>query len=100
MGNRTCTIPTALNIPNAQGDLPSDGDNDGGVQTSDRLKEGYIEFIVMGYAGTFDGTESNITVDRFDVGGLTESLDAYDGNTLNGIQVLNVANAIENHVCD
>ncbi|ORE89646.1 hypothetical protein ATO7_07185 [Oceanococcus atlanticus] len=110
-GNRTCTIPTALNIPNAQGDLPSvglstagyrasDADNDGGVQTSDRLKEGYIEFIVMGYAGTFDGTESNITVDRFDGGGLTESLDAYDGNTLNGIQVLNVANAIENHVCD
>lgn len=110
-GNRTCTIPTALNIPNASGDLPSVSlssagyrasatDNDMGVQTSDRLKEGYIEFIVMGYAGTFDGTESNTTVDRFDGGGLTESLDAYDGNTLNGIQVLNVAAAIEDHVCD
>lgn len=110
-GFRTCTIPTALNIPNGSGDLPSvglstagyrasDADNDGGVQTSDRLKEGYIEFIVMGYAGTFDGTESNTTVDRFDGLGLTTSLDAYDGDASNGIQVLNVARAIEDHVCD
>lgn len=110
-GNRTCTIPTALNIPNASGDLPSVSlssagyrasatDNDMGVQTSDRLKEGYIEFIVMGYAGTVDGTFGNDEVAMFNAPATTTSLDAWDGDTTNGIQVLNVARAIEDHVCD
>lgn len=113
-GNRTCTIPTGLNLPNNEGNLPNvqlstagyragANDNDGGIQTSDRLKEGYIEFIVMGYAGTVDGLGDNTEVATFEDGNpatTTTSLDAWDGDLTDGIQVLNVANAIENHVCD
>ena len=125
-GNRTCTIPTGINKLNTDGNLPNiplstagfrkdNTDNDAGpVQTADRLKEGYIEFIVMGYAGSVDGTQSNTAVRQFnaaDIGAvfaddnnattpITTSLDAWDGDTTNGIQVLNVAKAIEDHVCD
>lgn len=96
-GNRTCTIPTAINLPNGSGDLPNVGlstagymgvgaDNDKGQQNTDRLKEGYIEFIVMGYAEQ-DGNG-------------VASLDMFDDNDLNGIQNLDVGQAIEEHVCD
>lgn len=105
-GDRTCTIPTAINIADGNGNLPnvgmspagyrnSNADNDRGDQTNDRLREGYIEFIVMGYA------EQNLSAVS------PQAQSAAAGNGLVTIDpgagpqdVLDVGFAIENHNCD
>lgn len=102
-GLYTCTIPTVINKLNANGDLPdikmstagfkgaTTGDDDDGVLTTDRLKEGYIEFIVMGHASAVG--DGNPSYDLADFGVPNEG-DA------DGIAVLDVGQAIENHRCD
>lgn len=114
-GDRTCTIPTAINIADSNGNLPnvqlssagfraSNADNDRGDQTNDRLKEGYIEFIVMGYA------EPNLRArlaagDPLAAPAIPAVAQNPTGNglvnlTAGGPDVLDVGYAIEEHNCD
>lgn len=81
-GDYTCTIPSVVATPGREQPLsiggfqgPTTGDDDEGPLGVDRLREGYIEFIVGGYA------EGNKT------GPITTA------------GVINVGNAIEQHDC-
>lgn len=107
-GDYTCTIPTAINKLNSNGDLPNvqlssagfrrnGTDNDGGLQTNDRLKEGYIEFIVMGYA------EPDLRAYLGDAPAIVDQTGVAEGSvrlTAGGPATLDVGYAIENHNCD
>lgn len=77
-GNYTCTVPATRSNGTASGDMrgnsfpvplsrggfsgdDSEGDSnlDNGPDNVDRLREGYIEFIVMGYADTEYGIDTS-----------------------------------------
>lgn len=73
-GLKTCTVPNTTNAANGGGegievplsvggfsgpDSTGVSNSDGGPETADRLKEGYIEFIVMGYADPDYGIDTS-----------------------------------------
>lgn len=75
-GLKTCTVPNTTNAANGGGtgievplslggfsgpDSTGVSNSDNGPETADRLKEGYIEFIVMGYADPNYGIDPSVS---------------------------------------
>ncbi|HEY1076550.1 MAG TPA: hypothetical protein VGE51_07660, partial [Fontimonas sp.] len=91
----TCTIPNiaagqAVTMGGGVGgfsgvDYAGDSNDDGGIQTVDRLKEGYIEFIVEGYAD--EDLQNFATADDYYAAGIAAR------------RASDVGFAIENHDC-
>lgn len=81
-GDYTCTIPSVVATPGREQPLsiggfqgPTNGDDDEGPLGVDRLREGYIEFIVGGYAEDNGGAVRAAGTDIVNVGAAIEDHD-------------------------